>query len=257
MEKWELAYQDYLNKMKYKDIAEKYDVSINTVKSWKSRKWNAPPEKKVAHKTKKVAHEKEVPKAVVELVDSDELTEQQKNFCLLYLKYKFNQTKAYKEAYDCDYDSARANAARLMTKDNVRKHIKALKLEIRNSSFIEVEDVIEEYKQQFSADITDYIKFGKKEIEVQNDDGSTRLKEINYVDFKDSEQVDGTLIKNVRMGKDGPVVELYDKQKAMAELMKYLGTASGSGDKVVFVESEEEMLKYMEENAHEYDNVDQ
>ena len=38
--------------------------------------------------------------------------------------------------------------------------------------------------------------------------------------------------------------------------MKYLGTASGSGDKVVFVESEEEMLKYMEENAHEYDNID-
>lgn len=257
MEKWELAYQDYLNKMKYKDIAEKYDVSINTVKSWKSRKWNAPPEKKVAHKTKKVAHKKEVPKAVVELVDSDELTEQQKTFCLLYLKYKFNQTKAYREAYDCDYRTADANAYRLMGKDGIRKHIKALKLEIRNSSFVEVEDVVEEYKQQFSADITDYIKFGKKEIEVQNDDGSTRLKEINYVDFKDSEQIDGTLIKNVRMGKDGPVVELYDKQKAMAELMKYLGTPSGSGDKVVFVESEEEMLKYMEENAHEYDNIDQ
>lgn len=37
----ELAYQDYLNGMKYKEIAEKYGVTINTVKSWKTRyKWS-------------------------------------------------------------------------------------------------------------------------------------------------------------------------------------------------------------------------
>ncbi len=40
-EKYELAYADYKAGMKYKDIAEKYGVSINTVKSWKSRKWGA------------------------------------------------------------------------------------------------------------------------------------------------------------------------------------------------------------------------
>ncbi|MED3554002.1 phage terminase small subunit-related protein [Cytobacillus praedii] len=28
------AYQDYKLGMKYKDIAEKYEVSLNTVKSW-------------------------------------------------------------------------------------------------------------------------------------------------------------------------------------------------------------------------------
>jgi hypothetical protein len=38
---WEQAEVDYMNGMKYKDIAEKYDVSINTVKSWKTRyKWD-------------------------------------------------------------------------------------------------------------------------------------------------------------------------------------------------------------------------
>lgn len=31
------AKQDYLNGMKYKDIAAKYDVSLNTVKSWRQR----------------------------------------------------------------------------------------------------------------------------------------------------------------------------------------------------------------------------
>lgn len=36
----EKAHGDYVNGMKYKDIAEKYGVSINTVKSWRKRyKW--------------------------------------------------------------------------------------------------------------------------------------------------------------------------------------------------------------------------
>lgn len=38
-EKWELAYEDFIAGMKKKDIAEKYGVSINTVKSWGQRHW--------------------------------------------------------------------------------------------------------------------------------------------------------------------------------------------------------------------------
>ncbi|MSE21750.1 helix-turn-helix domain-containing protein, partial [Lactobacillus parabuchneri] len=45
------AEKDYLSGMKYKDIAEKYQVSINTVKSWKKRYgWQRTPNKKGAHK---------------------------------------------------------------------------------------------------------------------------------------------------------------------------------------------------------------
>ncbi|RJS60126.1 phage terminase small subunit [Bacillus sp. PK3_68] len=51
-EKYVLAEKDYVKGMKYKDIAAKYEVSINTVKSWKKRYgWNrdrgAPSEKSV------------------------------------------------------------------------------------------------------------------------------------------------------------------------------------------------------------------
>lgn len=46
------AEQDYLQGMKYKEIAEKYGVSLNTVKSWKQRHgWER---KKGAHKPKRV-----------------------------------------------------------------------------------------------------------------------------------------------------------------------------------------------------------
>ncbi|MEE4535262.1 phage terminase small subunit [Bacillus velezensis] len=46
------AYKDYVKGMKYKDLAEKYGVSVNTIKSWKQRhgwerKKGAPPEKSV------------------------------------------------------------------------------------------------------------------------------------------------------------------------------------------------------------------
>ncbi|MCY8373340.1 phage terminase small subunit [Bacillus inaquosorum] len=51
------AHKDYLKGMKYKDLAERYGVSVNTIKSWKQRhgwqrKKGAPPRKSVH--TKKV-----------------------------------------------------------------------------------------------------------------------------------------------------------------------------------------------------------
>ena len=58
----DLAYKDYLAGMKYKDIAEKYNVSLNTVKSWKTRNgWNrkeGAPDKKVCTQKEKGAHKK-------------------------------------------------------------------------------------------------------------------------------------------------------------------------------------------------------
>ncbi|MDK2917285.1 MAG: hypothetical protein PWQ37_18 [Candidatus Petromonas sp.] len=50
----EEAKQDYLSGMKYKELAEKYEVSINTIKSWVKRYgWAKEKNKKGAHKTKK------------------------------------------------------------------------------------------------------------------------------------------------------------------------------------------------------------
>lgn len=69
MEKYELAELDYKNGMKYKDIADKYEVSLNTVKSWKQRyKWCKADKKVCTQNTKKYAHKKvkEVAKTLIE-----------------------------------------------------------------------------------------------------------------------------------------------------------------------------------------------
>lgn len=48
----EEAYRDYLDGMKYKDIADKHGVTLSAVKSWATRYWK---QKKVATKIRKVA----------------------------------------------------------------------------------------------------------------------------------------------------------------------------------------------------------
>ncbi|EMQ2590575.1 terminase small subunit, partial [Listeria monocytogenes] len=70
---------------------------------------------------KKVAHKKET-KLIIE---NDTLTEQQKMFCLFYLQH-FNATKAYQQAYKCDYNSARSNSVRLLAKDNIKQELNRL-----------------------------------------------------------------------------------------------------------------------------------
>jgi len=56
---YELALLDYQSGMKYKDIAVKYGVTINTVKSWKTRyQWSKNKKKGVHTKPEKVCTQK-------------------------------------------------------------------------------------------------------------------------------------------------------------------------------------------------------
>jgi uncharacterized protein YjcR len=56
---YELAETDYMDGMKYKDIAKKYNVSLNTVKSWKTRyNWSRDAKNGVHTKNKKVCTQK-------------------------------------------------------------------------------------------------------------------------------------------------------------------------------------------------------
>lgn len=232
MEKWELAYKDRQQGMKYKDIAEKYDVSINTVKAWKSRKWNKleqtsdPPLNKVAHKKEKgCTQEKLQP-----VIDNDDLTEQQKMFCLFYLQH-FNATKAYQQAYQCDYNTANANGSRLLVKASVKDELRNLKAELQQEQYFTVQDIIADYAKQWKADINDVITSDRKRTKavdgkgqlVKDENGEQVYLYYNTITAKNSDEFDGQLVKEISQGRDGVSVKLYDKQKAMNELMKYLG----------------------------------
>lgn len=224
VEKYEKAEQDYMAGMKYKDIAEKYGTTINTVKSWKKRyAWSRG---EGAHKTEKVCTQKSkgAPKTVApiddgtkETLQNDDLTPEQQMFCIYYSR-TFNAAQSYQKAYGCSYESAIANGSRLLTNDKVRAEIERLKEIKRQQIVADADDIVELQMRIAFADIGNYVSFGQKEVtDIETDE--TYM--VSVVDLKESKNTDTQLIQEVKRGKDGVSVKLADKQKAIDWLSKY------------------------------------
>ncbi|WP_270620735.1 terminase small subunit, partial [[Clostridium] innocuum] len=145
--------------------------------------------------------------------NNEELTEKQRLFCLYYVKYR-NKVKAYQKAFDCSYVNACGHAATLFKKVAIQQAITELLNEMRNEIKLEAKDIILKKMQIAFADITDYVSFGVK----TNDAGI----EYSYVEFKESSEVDGTIIHEVKRGKDGVSIKLYDSNKALDWLYDHL-----------------------------------
>lgn len=211
----DLAKEDYMQGMKYKDIATKYNVSLNTIKSWKQRyEWN----RKSMHTNKKVCTQiknaKEyvhspVIEEVKEIAVNNKLTDKQKLFCIYYIKY-FNATKAYQKAYECDYITANTNGYKLLVNACIKTEIQRLKEYKLNRAMLSEEDIFQRYIDIAFADITDFIEFGRKEIEVDE-----KIIEVNYLDFKESNEIDGAIVSEISNGKNGVSIKLHDKMKAL------------------------------------------
>lgn len=140
-EKYELAYQDYLDGMKYKDIAAKYGVSVSAVKSWKSRYWK---DKKLQPKKPKVATKKVAKKIAKKIVENDELDDQQQKFCVYFVKYH-NATKAYQLAYGAKYTSAMVMACNLRKEPKIQEEIKRLKEIMYQDILLDPQDIVQRY----------------------------------------------------------------------------------------------------------------
>lgn len=224
MENYEKAEQDYMSGMKYKDIAEKYGTTINTVKSWKKRyAWSrgegAHKEEKVCTQKSKGAPKKEAPidDGTKATLQNDDLTPEQQMFCIYYSR-TFNAAQSYQKAYGCSYESAIANGSRLLTNDKVRAEIKRLKEIKRQQIVADADDIVELQMRIAFADIGNYVSFGQKEVtDIETDE--TYM--VSVVDLKESKNTDTQLIQEVKRGKDGVSVKLADKQKAIDWLSKY------------------------------------
>ncbi len=212
-------------------IGEQLDIPEKTISAWKSRdKWNAVLQKKDCSTTKE--KKKDPPKKkqqkkeeVVEL-DGDDLTDKQRLFCLHYVK-TFNATQsAIKAGYA--QESAHVEGSRLLRNAKVAAHIKEIKQSMTDTLFLDAMDVLRKYAEIAFSDITDYLVFGKKEVQamgafgpLEDEKGNPIMKEVNYVDFKESTAVDGTIISEAKQGKDGVAIKLADKMKALDKLDKY------------------------------------
>lgn len=218
--------------MKYKDIADKYNVSLNTVKSWKRRQWadiakGVQPKKKSVHtkcthkvdsnappKTKLLPEEKQT-------LENEELTPERQLFCLFYSK-SFNATRSYQKAYDCDYRTALTNGPRLLGIACIKEEIMRLKKERYARSMLTKEDIFQKYMDIAFTDITDFLEFGSDQIDTDSGDVISK----NFVHFRHHTIVDGTLISEVKQGKDGASIKLPDRMKALQWLSDHMGWAT-------------------------------
>jgi len=224
VENYEKAEQDYISGMKYKDIAEKYGTTINTVKSWKKRySWSR---EEGAHKIEKVCTQKSkgAPKKKTPIDDgtkatlqNDDLTPEQQMFCIYYSR-TFNATQSYLNAYGCSYDVANAKGPLLVVKDSIHREIERLKEIKRQQIVAGADDIVELQMRIAFADIGNYVSFGQKEVtDIETDE--TYM--VSVVDLKESKNTDTQLIQEVKRGKDGVSVKLADKQKAIDWLSRY------------------------------------
>lgn len=242
-----LAEKDYMDGMKYKDIATKYNVSLNTIKSWKQRyNWN----RKSVHTNKKVCtqnnnkklNKKDIKKPIVEevneVLENTELTDKQRLFCIYYIK-KFNATKAYQKAYGCSYETALVNGPRLLGNARIQEEVQSLKEGKLNRIMLSEEDVFQKYMDIAFSDIGDYLSFKKvrknkwtkneqgEYIPALNPDtGQQDYFEYNVVELNNSKELDTSILQEVSEGKDGVKIKLQDKMKALQWLADHMGIAT-------------------------------
>lgn len=282
MTKMDEAKLDYLAGMKYKDIAEKYNVALSTVKSWKTRNgWQRTKKAKKSTRTKskstrtkieKVARSRS-PDLLEELADNDELTDKQKAFCMYYLQ-RYNATWAYQKVYGVDYDTARAHGSRMVANGNIKQQLAKLKKQQSMDLYADANDILLKYLQQATADITDVLEFKtiKKlkwskihdpEGDYEDDAGPYRLDPWidpqtgeqgfyyeSIIILKDSSEINTANIKSVRIDKGQPVVEMYDKQTAMRELLDRLPEPDNSvADDDGFIQAIEKAMPGIWKNA--------
>lgn len=220
----------WLQGKKYREISEITGIKESSIKSLASRIWKKeklqPNRKKVATKVAVVNRDKGPPKTEllpeeIETLNNEELTEKQRLFCLYYVRW-FNATKAYQKAYSCDYFTAAANGPRLLGNARIKEEIQRIKDAKIKQTMYSTEDYFQKMIDIAYSDVTDYLSFGQEEVHDKN--GNTFM--MNVINLKESCDVDGTLIQEVKQGKDGCSIKLVSKEFALKWLDKHYSEAT-------------------------------
>lgn len=229
--------------MKLVEIAKQLGLPEGTVRRWKSTyKWDnerSDNKANVRNKKKgnKIKREEANTDEVSMVIENSSLTDKQRLFCLYYIRC-FNATKAYQKAYGVNYATAASIGYRLLENDGVKNEILRLKKERLNRELLSEADIFQKYMDIAFADITDFLTFGQKEVPVMGAFGPIRVEDpdtgekvevkkiVNVVQFRESHEVDGTLISEVRQGKDGASIKLADRMKALDWLSEHMDMAT-------------------------------
>ena len=236
-------YKEQDGKIDLAEIASQLNISPGTVRGWKSKdswdkKLNGTFQKSMERSKNKKAEEKKAAERDVEQVmKNPDLTDKQRLFCIYYSRC-FNATKAYQKAYGCDYFTAKAHGFELLQSVAVKTEILRLKQSRLNRELLDEHDIFQKYMDIAFADVTDFVEFGQEEEIVVGSFGPVLVEDpatgkkvplkqkVNVIRFKESDQVDGTLIAEVKNGKNGASIKLTDRMKALDWLARHMNMAT-------------------------------
>lgn len=257
-ERIEQAKTMYLQGRKLVEIASQLNLPEGTVRRWKcTHKWDSERSDKNNERSdkKKIKKRKSSEREVEQVIENPELTDKQRLFCIYYSRC-FNATKAYQKAYKADYPTAAANGPRMLGNARVKEEILSLKKERLNREFLSEADIFQKYIDIAFSDITDYVKFGTEEAAVMAMYGPVQIKDpqtgekkpltetVNIIHFRDSSEVDGTIISEVKHGKNGSSIKLADRMKALQWLSDHmdLGTEEQKA-KIAQIKAQTEIMR--------------
>lgn len=233
----------YLKGMKLVEIASQLNLPEGTVRSWKNRynwddKSNATLQKKKRNVAKKInVKNKAAEDTANQVMENTDLTDKQRLFCVLYIRC-FNATKAYRKAYGCSYEVANSEGYRLLVNPCIRDEISRLKRNRLNREMLDEHDIFQRYMDIAFSDMTDFVEFGREKIQVMSAFGPVMvpdpetgekvplMQEVNTIRFRESAEVDGSLIAEVKQGKNGASVKLMDRLKALDWLADHMNLAT-------------------------------
>lgn len=230
----------YLKGMKLVEIASQLNLPEGTVRRWKStHRWDNERSDKNNERSerKKERKKKAAENEVEQVMKNPDLTDKQRLFCLYYVRY-FNATKAYQKAYECSYDVANAEGYKLLVNPCIVDEIHRLKKSRLNRELLDEHDIFQKYMDIAFADITDFVQFGQEEEYVIGSFGPIQVEDpitgkkvplkqkVNTVHFRESDNVDGTIIAEIKNGKNGASIKLADRMKALEWLARHMDMAT-------------------------------
>lgn len=232
----EQAKEMYLQGRKLVEIASQLNLPEGTVRRWKcTHKWdNERSDKKSERSESKKSKKKKAAESEVDqVIENPELTDKQRLFCIYYIR-SFNATKAYQKAYGCSYENAMQNGSRMLRNDKAKEEIIRLKQNRLNQELLSEEDIFQKYMDIAFSDITDYVEFGTEKVPVMTMYGPAQVQDpktgkkktltetVNIIHFRDSSEVDGSIISEVKHGKNGSSIKLADRMKALQWLADHM-----------------------------------
>lgn len=235
--KAEVALNLYRQGVLLKDIAAQLGVPAGTVRRWKSTyKWED--SERSQKESERSQNKKSILKDDIESVNENvNLTEKQRLFCMFYVRC-FNATRAYQKVYECSYNTAMVEGFNTLRNPKIQNEIQRLKQSRLNRELLDESDIFQKYMDIAFADVTDFVEFGQDEEYVIGPYGVVEIKDpetgekkpltqkINTVRFKESKDVDGTLISEIKNGRNGASIKLADRMRALDWLADHMDLAT-------------------------------